>query len=238
MEKSFASFTIITFVLFAVSAARISLNPPATNLPALQCSGNDESKTMKALPRPATTEDSNIILPSDTPKSNSDETGKTSETNKARMHKVDLTPRSDFARFHAINRHFFDQSRIPLHSAHHRRPNRHSVNPFPRPEISRGKEAVLFGESETSKVDAENFHRKGPLKRMNSKHDYGHRRQRHRYHHNLHRYNNGVSPKHMFSREKVKSLVRQHKEKKSRREHEAEAGFMKGIRKFLKHAFD
>ncbi|KAI3505289.1 hypothetical protein L1887_27338 [Cichorium endivia] len=235
MEKSFASFTIITFLFFAVSTARISLNPPATNLPAVQ-SSDVESKSMKSLPGPDTTEDTNIILPSETPKSSSDETRQMPESNKDRMFKVDLTPRSDFARFHAINRHFVNQPRIPVRSVN-RRPNRHSVNPFvvPRSEFLHENKVVLFGE--TSNVDAENSHRQPQWKRLRSKHDYGHRHHRHQYRHHLHHDNKDVSmPKHVFGREKPKSLARQHKEKKSQREHEA--SFMKGIRKFLKHTFD
>ncbi|KAL4565440.1 hypothetical protein LXL04_029535 [Taraxacum kok-saghyz] len=236
MEKIFASFTIITFILFAVATARISLNQPATNLPAVQ-SSNDESKTMKSLPGPTTTEDSNIVLPSEKPESNSDKSGHTPEGNKKdQIFKVDLTPRSEYARFHAINRRFFDEHRTPLHSGH-RRPNQRTVNPFavPRSEISHRMEAALFGE--TGKVNSQNFHRKAPLNRLRYRHDSGHRHHRHQYRHHLQHGNNDVSvQKHAFTREKLKSSMRQHKEKKSRREHEA--SFMKGIRKFLKHTFD
>lgn len=240
MDHNFAAFTVFTFLLFAGStAARISFDPSATaDLPVVQTindASNTNIKSLKETQPAAATGDSNIVLPTEILKSESDVTDHELETEKTRMFRVDLTPRSDFARFHAINRHFFDEPRVPLRSVH-RRPYRQFINPFaiPRSEISHGDEVILS--VETGNVDAKAFHRRVPSKRMKVKHDYGHRHHSHHHHHlHLHHANNdGSVPKHVFDREKVKSMVRQHEEEK--REHEA--GFMKRIRKFLKHTFD
>ncbi|KAI3691845.1 hypothetical protein L6452_31647 [Arctium lappa] len=238
-HHNFAVFTL--FLLFAGStAARFSVDPPATaDLPLVHTTDDASNAVINSLPetQPSVTgDDSNIVLPTEIPRSESDVTDRELETEKARLFRVDLTPRSDFARFHAINRHFFDEPRVPVQiRSDHRRPHRHFVNPFamPRSEISHGEEVILS--VETGNVEPESFHRRAPLKRMKVKHDYGHRHHRH-HHHHLHLHHGNNDGKHVFDREKVKSTVRvQHKEKKSEQH---EAGFMKRIRKFLKHTFD
>lgn len=217
MEKNFAVVTIFA-LLFTVSTARISLHSSPADFPVIQ-NCND----IKFQPESEQSEESNsnIVLP----KSQSQPTDHNL--------KVDLTPRSDYARFHAINRHFFDESRTPLRSVH-RRPFRHFQNPFmiPRSEISDDIHAF-----ETKKL-----HRGTPIKRLKSRYDYTHRHHRHQ-HHRLHHHENNnnnnnedvSNSKHKIEHEKVKNFVHQHNEKKREREG---GNFVTSIRKFLKHSFE
>ncbi|KAI3809096.1 hypothetical protein L1987_25064 [Smallanthus sonchifolius] len=224
MERNFAALTIFT-LLFAVSTARISLDPRPADLPLLH-----RNCEVKSLPESAAGDSKLVVLPTETTRSRSDRADTVDKSDKDRMFRVDLTPRSDYARFHAINRRFFDERRVPL------RPYRHSQNPFviPRSEISHRNEVILTGES--GKFDAQNIHRHGASTRLKFKHDYGHQhRHQHRHSHSHHNNKDFSISKHKFAREKAKSLIHQHKEKS--REHEA-TSFMKSIRKFLKHTFD
>ncbi|KAI3756379.1 hypothetical protein L1987_56199 [Smallanthus sonchifolius] len=226
MERNFAAVTIFT-LLFAVSAARISLDQRPADLPLLH-----RNCQVKSLPESATGDSNLVVLPTETTRSRSDRADPVEKSEKEQMFKVDLTPRSDYARFHAINRRFFDERRVPL------RPYRHSQNPFviPRSEISHRNDVILTGES--GKFDGQNIHRHGASSRLKFKHDHGHqhRHQHHHSHSHSHRNSNDVSvPKHKFARERAKNLMHQHKEKT--RQNEA-SSFMKSIRQFLKHTFD
>ncbi|KAI3828786.1 hypothetical protein L1987_02896 [Smallanthus sonchifolius] len=207
MDRNFAAVAIFT-LLFAVSTARISLDLTPTDLQVER--SNDRIRP------DCKVEDSNLaVVPTDTKKSRSDETD--------RMIRVDLTPRSDFARFHAINHRFFDEPRVPLRSVHGR-PHRRFQNLFviPRSKISHGNDVVLS--DEIGDVDAENLNRRDSWKRLRFNQDYG--RHRHQQRHQMYRDENDVSmPKRKFVGEKVKTRER-------------EADFMKGIRKFLTHSFD
>ncbi|KAI3703471.1 hypothetical protein L1987_73566 [Smallanthus sonchifolius] len=207
MDRNFAAVAIFT-LLFAVSTARISLDLTPTDLQV-------ERSNVRIQPD-CKVEDSDLaVVPTGTKKSRSDEADRTI--------RVDLTPRSDFARFHAINRRFFDEPRVHLRSVHGR-PHRRFQNPFviPLSKISHGNEVVLT--DEIGDVDAENLYRRDSWKRLRFNHDYG----RHRYQqrHRMYRDENDVS---MLTRKFVGEKV-QTRERK--------ADFMKGIRKFQKHSFD
>ncbi|KAK1419149.1 hypothetical protein QVD17_28308 [Tagetes erecta] len=167
MEANFAAITIFT-LLFAVSTARIS------DLQALHTIKNNK------------VQDSNLaFVPTDTNKKS-----KSTHDQTEKVNNVDLTPRPDLAKIHAINRRFFNEPRLPL--AH--RPYKIPIL-IPRSKIS--DDNVL--------TDVERQDSSLKCKQRN----------RHRIHDEV-----------SVAENKVK-----------RREREAE-GFMKSIRKFLKHTFD
>ncbi|KAD4178409.1 hypothetical protein R6Q59_022003 [Mikania micrantha] len=227
MDRNFAAGTIFT-LLFAVSAARISLDPTPTDLPLVQTNCH-----VKSLPEYTTVDSTNlVVLPTETTKSASDAADQVQKSDVDRMFRVDLTPRSDYARFHAINRRF-NEHRVPIRFDHPH-PYRHLKNPFviPRSEISHRNEVIVT--SENGNFVARNLHRHGPSSRLKFKHDYGHHHS-HQHHHMHHKSKDVSMLKHKFDRENVKSSIHQHKDKTM--VHEA-SSFMKSIRKFLKHTFD
>lgn len=186
MEGNFAAITIFT-LLFAVSTARIS------DLQALHTIKNSK------------VQDSNLAFePTDpTKKSTSDQAEKVQETVN-----VDLTPRPDLAKIHAINRRFFsDQPRVPL--SH--RPYQIPIL-VPRSKILDRRDDVL--------TDVE---RRDSSKCMR---DYRRRSRGIR----------GDVDEVSLAENKLAEEKVVDENKMKRREREA--GFMKSIRKFLKHTFD
>ncbi|PWA60983.1 hypothetical protein CTI12_AA378250 [Artemisia annua] len=180
MDANFAAITIFT-LLFAVSTARISLDQSSADT---RTTNVEKSSTLVSK-----SESSIIALPTEKKNMVSERT-RTRHVNR-KDNIIDLTPRSDYARFHAINRHFSDQQQ---HRMSHRfgksRPYRHFLNPFVVPR------------SEISHIDVEKFQHEVPMKRV---------------------------------KVNVKSnLVHRQEEIKAQRE----LGFMRSIRKFLRHTFD
>ncbi|KAJ0482672.1 hypothetical protein HanRHA438_Chr13g0614891 [Helianthus annuus] len=217
MDTNFAAVTIFT-LLFAVCTARISLDPQP------HCK----------------VQESNLgFVPNDTNKPGSDDPENLLESGKDRTVSDDLTPRSEYARFQAINRRFFDESRVPVHPVHSR-PHRHFQHPIimPRSKMSHENGVTLTREN------VEKFHREASSNRLKFAHEHHHRHQ-----HNHHHHNHGDNPmtKHKFVREKVgrqhqpypvnPTNIKPYQHKVEMREQNG-AGFMKSIRKFLKHTFD
>lgn len=229
MENKIAAFTFFTFLLFIVSAARLAA--PSTNPSAVQ--NEDVSKLAKTSHQSAAAADSNILLPGEKAKSDLDETTANNHLSEPEKTTNDLTPHANFSRFHPINRHF--HGKVPPRGTKQvgkpRRTCRHPMpsQKIPRTETSDKNDAAASDRTDNLKPKAS----RGEIQSnwLKVKHQYGLRR-----HHNNHRDNNGnvINTKQVFDREKLKSSVRQQKQKKR----EEEAGFMKSIRKFLKHTFD
>lgn len=215
MENKIAAFTFFTFLLFIVSAARLAVDPPLTTTSAV--GSEDVSKTSHQ-----STTGSNILLPGEKPTSDPDET-----TDNNHLPEPERT--TNFSRFHPINRHFHGKvpPRVPKQIGKQRRPCRHSHKIIPK--TSDKTEDVASHRTDNYNPKAS----RGEIQSewLKIKHPYGPRR-----HHNNHRNNNDkvINTKQVIDREKLKSSIRQEKQKKR----EEEAGFMKSIRKFLKHTFD
>ncbi|CAI9289000.1 unnamed protein product [Lactuca saligna] len=222
MDDKIAAFTIFTLFFFTVSAARFPVAPPATNHSAVEHASKLANTSCESL----ASADSNIRLPGEKAKSDSDESTAKNPLPEPEKTTTDLTQGTNFSRFHPINRHFLGKPPMgPKQIDKHRRPYRKSVtqNRIPRnDEITSRKSDNSIPESFPGEV---------PLNMLKMKHHYGSRR-----HHNQPRNNNDnvIKTKIVFDREKLKSLMRQHRQKKV----DDETGFMKNIRKFLKHTFD
>ncbi|KAI3522486.1 hypothetical protein L1887_00309 [Cichorium endivia] len=231
MDDKIAAFTFFTFFLFTVSAARLTVYPPATN-PSVVGS-EDASKLAKTSRESLASAGSNvIILPGEKAKPDFDESTANNPLPEPEKRTNDLTRPTNFSRFHPINRHFRGKApRGPGQIGTHRRPYRKSATQYtmPRTEVSDRNNEVAS--RRTDKSNPETFPGEVPSNWLKVKHHYGSRR-----HHNQPRNNNDnvMKTKNVFDREKLKSLRRQHKQKKR----EEETGFMKNIRKFLKHTFD
>ncbi|KAL4592760.1 hypothetical protein LXL04_005764 [Taraxacum kok-saghyz] len=275
MANKILPFTFFTLFLFtSISAGRLPANPPATNPP------------RESLPSAGP----HILLPGEKPKSDSDKSTAT--------HPLPVPEkRTNFSRFHPINRHFHGK---PLRGVKpiggHRRPYRKSVtqnviprievadrketgdlnpetfrrevpskpipyrksvtqNRIPRIEVADRKESddlnpetfrrpfrksvseyrvprnriEVADRKENGDSNPESFRGEVPSEWLKMKQRYGSPR-----HRNQPCNNNVIKTTTVFDREKLKSLMREYKQKKS----EEETGFMKNIRKFLKHSFD
>ncbi|KAI3823686.1 hypothetical protein L1987_05126 [Smallanthus sonchifolius] len=190
-----------------------------------------------------TTAGSKILLPGD--KVTLDEPEKTT--------KNDLTPRTNFSRFHPINRHFQVRPHRGAKTtiSTHRAPClKHSQYMIPHTEVSNKKEEVRVAAERTDNSRSKTFRGEVPEKWLKVKHHYSSRRQHNnnhnhnnRNHNHNHNHNNlrdkneesVMKNKNMFDREKMKSLInRRQKQKRN----DDKSGLMKNIRKFLKHTFD
>ncbi|KAI3707104.1 hypothetical protein L6452_25323 [Arctium lappa] len=214
MDNKITAFTFFTFLLFIVSAARLAVDPaPLTTTPSAVQS-EDASKTSQQ-----SAADSNIFLPGEKPKSDLDANNHLPEPEKTTN---DLTSHANFSRFHPINRHF--RGKVPPQGpkpiGKQRRANCRHSHKIPRTEISERMDNIK-PKASRGEIQSNWF---------KIQHQYGLRR----HHNNNHRDENVINTKQVFDREKLKSSVRQQKQKKR----EEEAGFMKSIRKFLKHTFD
>nr|GEW66826.1 hypothetical protein [Tanacetum cinerariifolium] len=216
MDANFAAVTVFT-LLFAVSTARISLDHSPTT----------DTRTTNVEKSSTLSESSIIALPTENKNMVSERTRHVTRKD----NDIDLNhPRSDYARFHAINRHFSDQQhRMSSHRFGKSRPYRHFLNPFVVPR------------SEVSHIDVEKYQHEVPAKRIKAKHENKHHHHHHHqyHHHHIHRddtNNNVIVRKHRFDHEnhEKSNLVHRQEEIKAQRE----LGFMRSIRKFLKHTFD
>ena len=222
MEKKISVFTIFTFLLFAVSTARIVFDPDVVVTHGVS----------KSSPESVAVADS-TVLSNEKPKSDPDETTtkdrlpEYEKTQTFDVSTIDPTPRLNFARLRPINRHFFDRTtRIPLRFVR-RHPCRKFETMIPRTKISYGNDVILSGKTYT--LDTKSLGDQVPTKWLEFKNNYG---RRHHHDNHLDRDEEFV-PKYKFDREKMLHSSRHHKEKR-----ENDGGFMKRIRKFLKHTFD
>ncbi|KAD6453575.1 hypothetical protein E3N88_08280 [Mikania micrantha] len=149
MDTNFAAITIFT-LLFAVTTARISFDPTPTNLHVAHTDFHRQPKCV--------VQDSDLqFVHSLTRKPGSDETLK---SDKDRGVKIDLTPRSDLARFHAINRYFSEnEPRVPIRSVH-TRPNLYFQSSFVKPEskVTHGNDATTTGKNKSTRSQFHDRH--------------------------------------------------------------------------------
>ncbi|KAI7743291.1 hypothetical protein M8C21_001960 [Ambrosia artemisiifolia] len=231
--------TLITFftlllILYTVSAARpTKLDQPITNPTAVRT--DDASKLPKISHKyVASTGRSKIVLP-----------GENVTLDKPTN---DLKPRTNFSRFHPINRHFqVGPHRQSKPSRAHRRPclkHKQYKIPFTKMEASKKKDEVVVESTDVPKLNNENpvrpktFRGEVPANWLKVKHHYGSRQQHNNQNHDNQANKKEESVKKMknvFDQEKMKSLRHQQQLKKSE---DHKAGLMKDIRKFLKHTFD
>ncbi|KAK1438504.1 hypothetical protein QVD17_04313 [Tagetes erecta] len=185
MAKTIFTFTILTFLLFAVTTARIAIDPVA--LPGSDAVIPDEKPTSELDPTTA-----------------NDRSPESEKTQTFVVKSIESTPRLIFSRSRSIHRHSFDKTtRFPLRFVR-RNPCRKFKNTFMIPtKMSYGNDMMLS--DKTVNVDLETLSDPIPTKWLEFKHKYGH------HHHHFH-----------------------HEEKKK----EHKGGFMRRIRKFLKHTFD
>ncbi|KVH95342.1 hypothetical protein Ccrd_002591 [Cynara cardunculus var. scolymus] len=227
MEKKIGVFTIFTFLLFAVSTARIFDQVIVLT-----------DGVSKSSPESVAVADSDIVLPNEKPKSEFDETtanDRLQEIEKTQTLSIDPTQRLNFARLHPIKRHVFDKTtRIPLRFVR-RHPCRKFEKTFMIPRTERSYGDDMISSDKAYNFDPKTLGDQVPTKWLEFKHNYGH----HHNHHNHHDHHNDKEeefvPKYMFDREKMLHSSRHHKEK---RENNGGFNFMKRIRKFLKHTFD
>ncbi|KAF5753512.1 hypothetical protein HanXRQr2_Chr17g0780941 [Helianthus annuus] len=156
------------------------------------------------------------VLPTDNPVSQPDKTAANE-----RLPEVKSTETFNVRQIKPANpvqRQFFDRStRIPLRFV-----NRHPCRKFKKMFMvpnkrSYGNDMILSDKTvKTVSLDVETIGDRVPVKWLEFKHKYGHRH--HHYHHD----------------KDGKFEMKDHKEKK--REHKG--GFMRRVRKFLKHTFD
>ncbi|KAI3727714.1 hypothetical protein L6452_16332 [Arctium lappa] len=225
MEKKIAVFTVFTFLLFAVSTARIFDDGVSKSSP--------ESVAVAVA-------DSDIVLSNEKPKPEFDETAgsdrlpEIEKTQTLDVSAIDPTQRLNFARLHPIKRHFFDKTaQIPLRFVR-RHPCRKFGKTFmiPRSKASYGNDMILSGETYSFDPKTLGDDHQVPTKWLEFKHNYGHH---HHHHHDHHHDKDEEFEKYMLDQEKMLHSSRHHKEK---RENNGRFDFMKRIRKFLKHTFD
>ncbi|KAK9053025.1 hypothetical protein SSX86_029655 [Deinandra increscens subsp. villosa] len=208
MEKRIATFTIFTFLLFAVSTARIALDQ--IDLP-----GSD------------------VVIPAHKPEPEvvdkttaNDRLPESENTQTFEVSTIDPAPRMIFSRPHLIQRHSFDgTTRNPLRSVR-RHPCRKFKKSFMIP-IKRSYGNDMISSDRTVTVDLETIGDQIPTKWLEFKHEYGHRH--HHYHHDK-------DEKFEIKYESDSDKFSSHHHKEKKREHKG--GFMRRVRKFLKHTFD
>ncbi|KAI3713540.1 hypothetical protein L1987_72118 [Smallanthus sonchifolius] len=208
MEKRIAAFTIFTFLLFTVSTARIALES-------------------------VTGADSDVVIPTNKPESKLDETTANDRSPESEptqifdVSTIDPTPRLIFSRPHPIQRRSFDRAtRIPLRFVK-RHPCRKFKKAFMIP-TTRSYGNDMISSDKTVSVDLETIGDPIPTKWLEFKHKYGHR---HRHYH--HDKDEKFEMKYEFDGEKLNRISGHHKEKKRG----LKGGFMRRVRKFLKHTF-
>ncbi|KAL8201020.1 hypothetical protein R6Q57_012359 [Mikania cordata] len=173
------------------------------------------SDVYKSLTESATVADSKVVIPADKPESELDKTTandllpESVQTQTFDIGAIDPTPRLIFSRSIPIQRHFDRTTRIPLRFVR-RNPCQKFKKTFMIPtKMSYGNDMILS--DKTTSVDLETLGDQVPTKWLEFKHKYGHRH--HHYHHG--------------DDEKFELKKKEHK-----------GGFMRRIRKFLKHTFD
>ncbi|KAJ0952157.1 hypothetical protein HanPSC8_Chr02g0068831 [Helianthus annuus] len=236
MDNKTATFTFFTLLfLYTVSAARPTVLDPSVTNPTAVTSDDHASKLAKTSRESVVTSGrSKILLPGE----------KVVPENLNN----DLSPHTNFSKFHPINRHFqVRPHRGPKHTGTHRRPclkhTQYKI-PFPQSEISSKKDEVKAEGTDNPILNNENpvrtkaFRGEVPANWLKVKHHYGSRRQHNNQNHDSKpnkKDENVMKTKNVFNPEKMKSLRHQQKLKKSE---DHKTGLMKNIRKFLKHTFD
>ncbi|KAL8266704.1 hypothetical protein R6Q59_004048 [Mikania micrantha] len=173
------------------------------------------SDVYESLTESATVADSKVLIPADKPESELDKTTandllpESVQTQTFDIGTIDPTPRLIFSRSYPIQRHFDRTTRNPLRFVR-RNPCRKFKKTFMIPtKMSYGNDMILS--DKTTSVDLETLGDQVPTKWLEFKHKYGHRH--HHYHHG--------------DDEKFELKKKEHK-----------GGFMRRIRKFLKHTSD